>query len=158
MSTAPESSSRQKQMAQAFFESGNQAALKNQYEYAIQMYRDACKLVPEALLYRQALRGVERRQFGNDPAKVGRMAGAKTQPIKLRARAAKAQGHWGQVLEVCEVAFVHNTWSVSASQDALICRSDVCGTGFSGAERRDPPRGVRPSGPVIICAAFRRAG
>src|SRR4051794_14874782 len=115
MSTAPESNSRQKQMAQAFFERGNQAALKNQYEYAIQMYRDACKLVPDALLYRQALRGVERRQFGNDPAKVGRMASAKTQPIKMRARAAKAQGHWGQVLEVCEEAFAHNPWSVGAS-------------------------------------------
>ncbi|HEX8203279.1 MAG TPA: tetratricopeptide repeat protein [Isosphaeraceae bacterium] len=117
MSTEPESNPRQ-QKAKAFFDSANQAALKNNFEYAIQMYREACKLVPDSLVFRQALRGVERRHFNNDPAKVGRLAGAKTQPIKLRARTAKAQGHWGQVLEICEEAFVHNPWSVSISQDA----------------------------------------
>src|SRR4051794_38374323 len=117
MSTEPESNPRQ-QKAKAFFDSANQAALKNSYEYAVQMYLEACKLVPDNLVYRQALRGVERRYFHNDPAKVGRLATAKTQPIKLRARTAKAQGHWAQVLEICEEAFVHNPWSVSASQDA----------------------------------------
>jgi tetratricopeptide (TPR) repeat protein len=116
MSTESESHPRI-QRAQALFKTGNDAALKNNLDYAISMYQDACKLAPENLLYRQALRGVERRKFGNDPAKVGRFIGARLQTIRLRSRTAKAKGQWAHVFEVCEEAFVHNPWDVSASVD-----------------------------------------
>jgi tetratricopeptide (TPR) repeat protein len=106
------------QRAQAFFKTGNDAAMKNNFDYAIQMYQEACKLVPDNLLYRQALRGIERRKFGNLPAKVGRLVGARVQPIRLRARTAKAKGQWGHVLEVCEEAFAYNPWDVSVSEEA----------------------------------------
>lgn len=106
------------QRAQAFFRTGNDAALKNNFDYAIQMYLEACKLEPENLLFRQALRGAERRKFGNNPAKVGRMVGARNQPIRMRANIAKAKGQWQHVLEVCEEAFVNNPWDVAASEDA----------------------------------------
>lgn len=117
MSMASDSNPRE-QKARAFFQYGNDAAMKNNYKYAIQMYQDACKLVPENLVYRQALRGIERRQFDNEPAKVGRMAGARVQPIRLRARAEKAKGNWGRVLELTEEAFVYNPWDVHAARDA----------------------------------------
>jgi tetratricopeptide (TPR) repeat protein len=98
------------QKAQVFFKTGNDAALKSNYKYAIAMYQEACKLVPDNILYRQALRGVERRVFDNEPSKVGRLVGMKVQPILLRVRTAKAQSKWEHVLEVCEEAFVHNPW------------------------------------------------
>jgi len=82
------------------------------------MYKDACKLAPENLLYRQALRGVMRRKFGNDPSKVGRLVGAKVQPIRLSTKASKSKGSWGQVLETCEEAFLHNPWDVGSARDA----------------------------------------
>jgi tetratricopeptide (TPR) repeat protein len=104
--------------AQTFFQYGNDAALKQNFEYAIEMYQRACKLSPDNLLYRQALRGIERKKFNNDPSKVGRLVGAKNQPIRLRARASKAKSNWGHVLEVCEEAFVNNPWDVGASRDA----------------------------------------
>jgi tetratricopeptide (TPR) repeat protein len=116
MSTASESSPRH-QRAQVYFKTGNDAALKSNFDYAIQMYQDACKLVPENLLYRQALRGVERRKFNNDPAKVGRLVGAKLQPARLRISTAKAKGQWAHVLEVCEEVFVHSPWDVGAARD-----------------------------------------
>lgn len=100
------------QKAQLFFQRGNEAALKSNFEYAIRMYQDACKLVPDNLLFRQALRGVERRMFDNEPSRVGRLVGMKVQPILLKVRAAKAQSKWEHVLEVCEDAFVHNPWDV----------------------------------------------
>lgn len=117
MSMASDSNPRE-QKAKAFFQYGNDAAMKNNYRYAIQMYQDACKLVPENLMYRQALRGIERRQFDNEPTKVGRMAGARVQPIRLRVRAEKAKGNWGRVLELTEEAFFHNPWDVHAARDA----------------------------------------
>jgi tetratricopeptide (TPR) repeat protein len=106
------------QRAQAFFKTANDAALKSNFDYAIQMYQEACKLVPDNLLYRQALRGIERKKFGNNPAKVGRMAGARVQPVRLRAKTGKAKGQWPYVLEVCEEAFVYNPWDVAAAEDA----------------------------------------
>lgn len=111
-------SSAQGSKAEAFFHYGTDATLKGNYDYAIQMFRDACKEVPDNLLYRQALRGTERRKFENDPKKVGRLVGARTQPIKLRARTARAQGKYLQALEICEEAFELNPWDVGASWEA----------------------------------------
>ena len=116
MAATDESNPRQ-QKAQMFFKYGNDAALKNNFAYAIQMYQEACKLVPENLTYRQALRGIERRKFGNEPSKVGRLIGARLQPIRLRLRTAKAKGQWAHVLEVCEEAFVHDPWNVDTARE-----------------------------------------
>lgn len=113
--SATDTSPNQKR-AQTLFQTGNEAALKSNYDYAIDMYLNACKLVPDNLLYRQSLRGIERRKFGNDPAKVGFMAGAKVQPIHLKAKSAKAKKQWEHVLEICEEAFKINPWDVGAAR------------------------------------------
>jgi tetratricopeptide (TPR) repeat protein len=106
------------QRAAALFQHGNEAALKSNFDYAVAMYREACKLQPENLVYRQALRGAARRKFGNDPKRVGRLAGARVQPIHLRARAEKGKGNWERVLDICEEAFLVNPWDVGAARDA----------------------------------------
>ena len=74
MSSAADSPDRQK--AKTFFQYGNDATLKSNLDYAIDMYKQACRLAPDNLTYRQALRGVQRRKFNNDPAKVGMLVGA----------------------------------------------------------------------------------
>lgn len=107
-----------KQKAKTFFKYGNDAALKDNYDYAIQMYREACKLHPDNLIYRQALRGIERRKFGNEPSKVGMLVGARNQPIRMRARSARGKGNFSQALEACEEAFVNNPWDVAAAREA----------------------------------------
>lgn len=105
------------QKAHTYFKYGNDAALRNNFDYAIQMYQDACKLVPDNLVYRQALRGIARRKFGNDPTKVGRLASARMQPTRLRIKTAKAKGQWSHALEVCEEALSHNPWDIGVSRD-----------------------------------------
>jgi tetratricopeptide (TPR) repeat protein len=104
------------QRAQQLAKTGSDAALKNNFDYAVEMYQEACKLDPENLGYRQSLRVIERRKFGNDPSKVGKMVGARNQPIRARAKVAKAKGQWTHVVEVCEEAFVHNPWDITASE------------------------------------------
>ena len=104
--------------AQSFFQYGNDAAMKNNFDYAIDMYRNALKLDQGNLLYRQALRGVQRRTYGNDPSKVGRMVGMKTKPMKAGLMATKARGKWIDVLEGAEDIFRHNPWDVGAAEDA----------------------------------------
>ncbi len=115
MSMASGSDDRQQQKAQSFFQYGNDAAAKGSVDYAVQMYREALKLQPDNLVFRQALRATVRKKFNNDPSKVGRLAGARVQPVRLRARAAKAKGQWAHVLDVCEEAYVYNPWDVSTS-------------------------------------------
>jgi tetratricopeptide (TPR) repeat protein len=102
--------------AQIYFQTGNDAALKSNYDYAIDMYKQACKLVPDNLVYRQALRGAERRKFNGDPGKVGMLAGAKNQPIMMRAKSARSKGNHAQAIELCEDAFVNNPWDVGAAR------------------------------------------
>ncbi len=103
------------QRAHALFQTGNEAALKNNLDYASNMFREALKLEPGNLLYRQALRGVQRRRFQNDPSKVSMLVGARNQPIRLRASSARNKSKWVEAIEHCEDAFAHNPWDVQAA-------------------------------------------
>jgi tetratricopeptide (TPR) repeat protein len=106
------------QRAEVLFKTGVDAAQKSNYDYAIQMIRESCKLEPDNLRYRKTLREIERRRFNNDPAKVSRMVVTKNGPIRTRAKMAKAQSQWAHVLDVCEEAFVNNPWDVAAAEHA----------------------------------------
>src|SRR5580693_6662919 len=106
------------QRAQIYFQTGSDAALKSNFDYAIDMYKQCCKLVPDNLVYRQALRGIERRKFNNDPGKVGMLVGAKNQPILFRARNARSKHKYAEAIELCEEAFVNNPWDVGAARVA----------------------------------------
>ncbi|QEH34006.1 Tetratricopeptide repeat protein [Aquisphaera giovannonii] len=107
-----------RQKAKTFFQYGNDAVQKSNLDYAIDMYKQACKLVPDSLPYRQSLRGAQRKKFNNDPTKVGMLAGAKNQTIRMRARSAKSKGQHLQALEVCEEAFTNNPWDVATAWEA----------------------------------------
>ena len=89
-----ESDSPEVQKAKTFFQYGNDAAHKSNFDYAINMYREACKLVPDNMVYRQSLRGVQRKKFQNDPAKVGKLVGMTNQPILMKARSARDEFWW----------------------------------------------------------------
>lgn len=104
--------------AKAFFGYGNDAAQKGNDVYAAQMYKEACKLVPENLAYRQSLRGVQRRKFNNDPAKVSRMVGLTLQPLRIRIGSAKRSQKWSEMLDHCEEVLAANPWDLTASIDA----------------------------------------
>ena len=110
--------SAKKEKAETFFQYGNEAAMKSNFDYAIQMYQGACKEYPGKLLYRQALRGVARKKFGNDPNKVGRLVGLSLKPIRMRARSAKSKGNNEAALAICEEAFALNPWDVNTAWEA----------------------------------------
>lgn len=104
--------------ARTFFQYGNDAALKSNFDYAIDMYKQACKLAPDNIQYRQALRGITRRKFANDPAKVGRLVGARLGPIRMSARSAQKKGKFGEALATCEDGFTHNPWDIETARIA----------------------------------------
>jgi tetratricopeptide (TPR) repeat protein len=114
----PELEAQDIEKARTFFQYGNDAALKSNYDYAINMYKEACKRAVDNLQFRQALRGVQRRKFGNDPSKVGRLVGMTNKPIHMKARSARGKEKYAHALEVLEDAFTNNPWDVAASREA----------------------------------------
>src|SRR5262245_33413577 len=103
-----ESESPESQKAKIMFQTGNDALKKGNLDYAIAMYRQATKLVPDNMVYRQSLRGGERKKFGNDPKKVGMLTGVKNQPLLMQAKSARSKGKHPEALEHCEDAFANN--------------------------------------------------
>jgi tetratricopeptide (TPR) repeat protein len=101
--------------AKAFFGYGNDAAQKGNDVYAAQMYKEACKAKPDNLVYRQSLRGVQRRKFGNDPSKVSRMVGLKLQGLRVKIGLAKRAQKWGEALDLCEEVLAQSPWDLDAS-------------------------------------------
>jgi tetratricopeptide (TPR) repeat protein len=121
MSSAMEplgASNSQKLKAKTLFEYGSDALVKNNIDYAIQMFTDACKLDPAHLPYRNALRMAERRKFGNEPSKVSKFVGVRTKAITTHAKRLRSKGEFAQAIESCEEAFAHNPWDVQAAKEA----------------------------------------
>ena len=104
--------------AQSLFAYGNDAALKGNHDYAIAMYRDALKIEPGNILFRQALRGAQRRAFNNEPKNVGRMVGMKTGPMRASLQASRARSRWAEVLDGAEDVFKLNPWDTGAAEHA----------------------------------------
>ncbi|MEW4566520.1 tetratricopeptide repeat protein [Tautonia sp. JC769] len=117
MESAPQPDQKDLQRAESFFNYGNDATARGNFPYAMDMYKNALKIAPLELKFRQAMRNAMRKKFQNDPSKVGMLAGAKLQPIRLRIKASKGRGHWLEAIEHCEEAFVYNPWDVGVSRD-----------------------------------------
>lgn len=114
----PESDTQDLAKARTFFQYGNDAAQKSNLDYAIDMYKQACKLAPGEMTFRLALRGAQRRKFNNDPSKVGRLVGARNQPIRFKAKSARSKENYALGLEICEDGFTHNPWDVGIAREA----------------------------------------
>lgn len=114
----PELEAQDIEKARTFFQYGNDAALKSNFEYAINMYKEACKRAVDNLQFRQALRSVQRQQFGNDPSKVGRLVGLTNKKIHFQASSARKKEKYAHAVEVLEDAFTNNPWDVAAAREA----------------------------------------
>ncbi len=106
------------QRAQTFFKYGNEAALKGNHDYAINMYKQASTIVLDNLLYRQALRGIETAQV-QQRSRQGGHAGRCQEPADPVARKnARSKQKFAEAIELCEDAFVNNPWDVGAARVA----------------------------------------
>ncbi|WP_169974288.1 tetratricopeptide repeat protein [Tautonia rosea] len=117
MDSAPQPDPKDLHRAESFFNYGNEATARGNLPYAMDMYKNALKIAPLEVKFRQALRTAMRKKFQNDPSKVGMFAGAKVQPIRLRIKASKGRGHWLEAIEHCEEAFAYNPWDIGVSRD-----------------------------------------
>ena len=86
-----------------------EALSREQFDYAVEMLSKAIQLVPDNIAFRQALRGAERKMYG-DNGKGAKMAGMKLMKIKGRIKKAKLTKNWKGLDTAAEDGLRVNPW------------------------------------------------
>jgi tetratricopeptide (TPR) repeat protein len=96
-------------LAARCWQTGNDALGRENFDYSVEMYRQAIKHSPSVLVYRQSLRGAETRKYGNNGSGA-RMASMKLMKPRARVKRAQMQKNWEAVLEAAEDGLAINPW------------------------------------------------
>lgn len=97
--------------ATIFFQTGDKALGRNDLDYALECFNNCCKLVPSKLIYRQALRGTQRKKHGNNGKGVS-MASMRMKPARMKMSVSKQRGRWKDVVDSAEEALALNPWDI----------------------------------------------
>lgn len=91
------------------FSKGNDSLKRGDYDYAIEMFFQCAKLVPDRLQFRQALRAAEYKKYNNN--KKGAIgASLRMKPSQASLAFAKSRKKWADVVEAAEEALKLNPW------------------------------------------------
>lgn len=96
-------------MAADCWKKANEAMQREQYDYAIDMLFRAMLLVPDNLLYRQTLRGAERKMYG-DNGSGAKMSGMKLMKPRGRIKKARFSKDWKALDAAAEEGLKINPW------------------------------------------------
>ncbi|MEM9702302.1 MAG: tetratricopeptide repeat protein [Planctomycetota bacterium] len=104
-------SKRDKEIAKKSWQHGNGALSKQNFDLAIQMYYQASQKDPGNLLYRQSLRGAEKKKY-KDNGTGASMKGVKLMGVKGRIKKAKAKKDWAALDQAAEEGLKVDPWDV----------------------------------------------
>eukprot|EP00913_Durusdinium_trenchii_P023401 g21979.t1 len=91
---------------------GTEALAREQYDYAVEMFTQSTKLVPDNVLFRQSLRGATKRMYKNNGSGA-KMAGMKLMKIRTRLKKAQLSKDWVNVDSIAEEGLKVNPWDVN---------------------------------------------
>jgi len=115
-------------MAAQWFARARDGISKGDYDYAIKMLKEACRLDPCHMVYRQLIRAAGRKKWG-DNKRGSRLAAVTTVKSKTALKAAKARGEYYKALEHCEDILAVNPWDTGTLLDMAAI--------FDALEQRD---------------------
>ncbi len=101
-----------KKIAADCWKKGSEAMAKENWDYAIEMFGKSVSLVPDNLLYRQILRGVERKKYA-DNGSGAKMAGLRLTKVRARIKAGRLKKNWGAIDRAAEDGLKINPWDSS---------------------------------------------
>jgi len=104
--------SEKKKIAADCWKKGSEAMSKENWDYAIEMFGKSVMLVPDNLLYRQTLRGVERKKYG-DNGSGAKMAGFRLGTVKTRVKTGRLKKNWDAVDRAVEDGLKINPWEAT---------------------------------------------
>ncbi|MFH5803754.1 tetratricopeptide repeat protein [Alienimonas sp. DA493] len=102
-------SDRDKEIAKKSWQHGNGALSKQNFDLAIQMYYQAAQKDPGNLLYRQSLRGAERKKYGDNGTGAS-MKGVKLMGVKGRIKKARSKSDWAALDGAAEEGLKIDPW------------------------------------------------
>jgi len=105
-----------KKIAAECFKRGNEAIPKGNWDYAIEMYSTAVKMVPDNLMFRQTLRMTEQKKYGNN-GKGAAMASMRLMGIRGKIKKARYNKAWDTVAEAAEEGLAINPWDPQLNAD-----------------------------------------
>lgn len=104
-----------KKIAQDCFRKGNEAMVKQNWDYAIEMHGQAVRFDPGNLMFRQTLRGVERRKY---PKGTGaKMAGMRLMGVKASIKKARMTKNWASLDQAAEEGLTLVPWDAELNAD-----------------------------------------
>ena len=101
-----------KKIAADCWKKGSEAMIKENWDYAIEMFGKAVALVPDNLLYRQTLRGVERKKYG-DNGSGAKMSGLRLTKVRTRIKACRLKKDWSGIDRATEDGLKINPWDAA---------------------------------------------
>lgn len=105
-----------KKIAADCYRRGNEAVAKENWDYAIQMYGQAAKMVPDNLMFRQALRASEQKKY-NGNGTGGSMTGMRLMSVRGKIKKARYNKDWKVVAEEAEDGLTVNPWDPQLNAD-----------------------------------------
>lgn len=92
-----------------WFKRGSDAVARGDFDYAITAFSECCKLIPGRLTFRQALRGAQRKKYG-DSGKGASMASVRSAGARTKLTYAKKRSKWPDVVLAAEEILGLNPW------------------------------------------------
>ena len=129
-------------MAADCWRKANEAMQAEQFDYAIDMLFRAMLLVPDNLVYRQTLRGAERKLY-KDNGSGAKMASMKLMKPKSKIKKARFSKDWKVIDQAAEEGLKINPWDASMNASmgeacAELGYSEVAVFGYEMALRAEP--------------------
>ncbi len=107
---------RKRKLASDCLKRATEAMAKQNWEYAVEMFATAVKMVPDNLMYRQSLRGCVRKKY-KENKKGASMAFLKLSGIRGRIKKARGAKNWVEMDLAAEEGLAVNPWDGQFNAD-----------------------------------------
>lgn len=131
-----------KKIAQDCFKKGTEAMVKQNWDYAIEMFGQSVRFAPDNLMFRQTLRGVERKKY---PVKGSgaKMAGMRLMGVKASIKKARMTKNWANLDLSAEEGLTLVPWDAELNADMAEATAnqgfnDVAVQGYKWSVDTDP--------------------
>ena len=107
---------RKRKLASDCFKRATEALAKQNWDYAVEMFGTAVKMVPDNLVYRQSLRGSEKKKY-KDNKKGASMAFLSLSSIRSKIKKARGAKNWADLDLAAEEGLAINPWDGQFNAD-----------------------------------------
>ncbi len=107
---------RKRKLASDCLKRATEALAKGNWDYAVEMFMTAVKMVPDNLMYRQSLRGSERKKYKDNKTGAS-MAFLKLSSLRSRIKKARSAKNWVDMDLAAEEALAINPWDGQFNAD-----------------------------------------